>query len=166
MADKTKILSNAATLLIGEAGGAVADVGYTRGGVSVAKTYDSRKIEADQTRFALYTQTTGEGYDINFRLLEITPGNLEDGWGEGGTAGVDSLSLGVWSDNPPEKEIQMYAKRKDGKYVKFTFYDCVLTSAGDFGFSKDDEALIESTYTALYDDDESCCGLMEITDTV
>ena len=161
MATKTNVLSNAATLLIGATGGVATDVGYTRGGVSVTKSYDTRGIEADQTRFPLYNQVTAEGYEINFRLLEITADNLKDGWGESATVAGGALSLGVESDNPDEKQIEIYAKAKNGQYVKFTFYDCVLASTGALNYSRDDEALIEATFTALYSDTELCCGLFE-----
>ena len=158
---KTNVLSNAATLLIGAHGGAATAVGYTRNGVTITKTYDTRSIEADQTRFPLYTQVTSEGYEINFRLMEITADNLKDGWGESATVGAGTLSLGVESDNPDEKVIKVYAKNKADQYVIFTFYDCVLASTGGLTYSRDEEALIEATFTALYDDDEKCCGLFE-----
>jgi len=161
MATKTNVLSNAATLLIGAKGGAASDVGYTRGGVSITKSYDTRAIEADQTRFPLYNQVTAEGYEINFRLLEITADNLKDGWGESATVATGALSLGVESENPDEKLIQIYALNKASKYVMFTFYDCVLASTGALNYSRDEEALIEATFTALYDDTELCCGLFE-----
>ena len=164
--DKTKILSNPATLLIGDSGGVVSAVGYTRGGVSISKTYGSRDITADQTRFPLYKQTTDEGYDISFKLMEITAQNLKDAWGEAGAVASGSLSLGVYAENPPEKEIQIYAKNKAGDYVKFTFYDCVLSSTEALNYSRDEEALIGSTFSALYSDTNGCVGLFEEAATV
>lgn len=165
MADKTKILSSPATLLIGDKGKTPTNVGYTRGGVSITKTYDTRTIEADQTRFPLFRKVTSEGYEINFRLLEITPQNLRLGWGEAGEVSGNTLSLGVYSENPVSKTIQIYAKNMAGQIVKFTFYDCVLTSTGALNYSKDEEALIEATFTATFDDEHQCVGLFEIQET-
>lgn len=166
MADKTKILSGSATLSIGPAAGAVAVVGYTRGGVTVTKSKDTRKIEADQSYHPLYIQTSGEGFEINFRLLEATLENMKTAFGEvdagTGTPTLSTLSLGVFSTTPEEKEIQIYGTRKDGKQVKFTFYRCILTATGAFGYSKDDEALLEATFTAVMDDAHNCLGIAEI----
>ena len=166
MSDKTKILSGSATLSTGPAGGAVTAVGYTRGGVSVSKTKDTRKIEADQTFHPLYIQTTGEAFEVNFRLLEATLENMKKAWGEinvgSGGSPLTSLSLGEFSTTPEELEIQLYGARKDGKQIKLTFYRCILTSTGPFTYSKEDEGLLEATFTAVYDDTHACIGLAEI----
>ena len=164
--DKTMIMSGSATLSIGTVGGAVTAVGYTRGGVTVTKSKDTRKIEADQSYHPLYIQTSGEGFEINFRLLESTLENMKLAFGEvnAGTGGppLTSLSLGVFSTTPEEKQIQLYGTRKDGKQVKFTFYRCILTATGGYSYSKDDEALLEATFTAVLDDTQNCLGLAEI----
>jgi len=164
--DKTLIISAAATLLIADKGETVADVGYTRGGVSITKSIDTREILADQVRHPLYQTVESERYEINFRLLQIDCANLKEGWGEADAVSGTTLKLGVYEENPVSKEIQLYSKRKDDKYVKFTFYDAVLSSTGAMAFTRDDEALIEATFTAMYDDDEECVGLMEVTESV
>ena len=165
--DKTLIMSGSATLAIGDAGGAATAVGYTRGGVSVTKSKDTRRIEADQTYHPLYIQTSGEGFEINMRLLESTLENMKIAFGEvnDGSGGppLTALSLGVFSTTPEEKIIELYGTRKDGEYVKFTFYRCILTATGAYSYSKDDEALLEATFTAVMDDTENCLGLAEIT---
>ncbi len=166
MSDKTLIMSGSATLSIGTVGGAVTAVGYTRGGVSVTKSKDTRKIEADQSYHPLYIQTSGEGFEINFRLLETTLANIKTAFGEVATAGATSLSLGVFSTTPEEKRIELYGTRKDGKYVKYTFYRCILTSTGAYTYSKDDEALLEATFTAVLDDTYNCLGLAEVLDSI
>lgn len=161
MPDKTKILSSAGTLSIGPAGGSVAAVGYTRGGVQISKSRSTREILADQTLYPLYITTTAEGFDINFRLLESSLANFKQAWGESATVGATSLSLGVYSEAQEEKEIQVYGTRKDGKRVKFTFYRCVLNTIGPYSFSRDDEALLESTYKATMNDATNSIGLVE-----
>jgi len=161
--DKTLTLRNAATVLIADKGDSVADVGFTTGGIRVTKTYTTSETTADQTRFPLYTNIDAEKYEINFRMLQISTALLKEGWGEAGTALSAALSLGEYVDTPASKEIQFYATRRDGKLVKFTFYDCQLASTGAVEMNRTVDTAIECTYTALYDDDQKCCGLMEIT---
>ena len=166
MADKMKVVRAPATVLIGPSGAPV-DVGYTQGGTGITKTYDTDPTNADQTRFPLFMNVTSEGYEISFSLLEITATNLRYAWGESDTVSAGStLKLGVEADEPLAVEIQVYAKNKDGDYVKFTFYSCYLSSPGEMRFSREEEALIESTFTATFDDEEECVGLFEEDATV
>jgi len=163
--DKTLVLSKAATLEMCDYGGTLASVGYTRGGVQIAKTYETRPILCDQTRFPLHMAVTNEAYTINFRLMEITEANLRNAWGETDDADTDagvggSLSLGVYADDPEERTIRIYAKNKGGTdYVCFVFWRCVLTATGTLNYSREDEGLIEATFTAMYDDSYSAVGL-------
>lgn len=165
MADKTKIVRAAATVLIGPSG-TPTDVGYTQGGTGITKTFETDPTMADQTRFPLFQNVTSEGYDINFKLLEITASNLKYAWGEDATVSGGTLKLGEAADEPTAYEIQVYAKNKSGNYVKFTFYSCYLSSPGEIRFSRDEEALIESTFSATYDDTEECVGLFEEDATI
>jgi hypothetical protein len=163
--DKTKIISSYGTVLMSDVGGEPSDLGYTRGGVSITKSYDTRNVEADQTRYPLYIQPTAEGYAIHFALLEITCAHLREVFGEAAEVEVASLSLGKYSDNPIEKEIIVYAKRKDDKYVKFTFYRCILTGCDSMEATKDGEVLNGATFSATFDDTNQCIGLMEEVDS-
>jgi hypothetical protein len=160
MADKKKVVRAAATVLIGPSG-APTDVGYTQGGTGVSKTYETDPTKADQTKYPLFMNVTSEGYEINFKLLEITASNLKYAWGEEDTVSGSTLKLGVEADEPTAVEIQVYAKNKDGDYIKFTFYACYLSAPGEMRFSRDEESLIESTFAATYDDTEKCVGLFE-----
>ena len=159
--DKTKIISSYGTVLMSDVGGTPTDLGYTRGGVSITKSYDTRNVEADQTRHPLYIQPTAESYAIHFALLEITCAHLRDAMGEAADVSGTSLSLGMYSDNPIEKEIIVYAKRKDDKYVKFTFYRCILTGCDSMEATKDGEVLLGATFTAAFNDATQSIGLME-----
>ena len=160
MADKTKVVRAAATVLLGPSG-APNDVGYTQGGTGITKTYETDPTMADQTRYPLFMNVTSERYEINFKLLEITASNLKYAWGETDTVDGETLKLGVEADEPTPVEIRIYAKNKAGEYVQFTFYSCYLSSPGEMRFSREEEALIESTFTATYDDGEACVGLFE-----
>jgi hypothetical protein len=160
MADKTKVVRAAATVMLGPSG-APTDVGYTQGGTGITKSYETDPTMADQTRYPLFINVTSEGYEINFKLLEITASNLKYAWGETDSVSAGTLKLGVEADEPTPVEIQVYAKNKDGDYVKFTFYACYLSSPGEMRFSRDEESLIESTFTATFDDGEACIGLFE-----
>jgi hypothetical protein len=160
MGAKTKIISSYGTIKIGGS-----DMGYTRGGVSIAKTYDTREVEADQTKYPLYIQNTKEGYAIHFALLEFTVAHLRDVWGEAATVVGASLSLGKASDNPVDKTIVVYALRKDAKYVKFTFYTCNLASVDNSEMTRDGEALLGATFNALFNDTYNGIGVVEEVDT-
>jgi len=167
MADKTLILANPATLLIGPKGSAASDVGFTQGGVSITPSRDTTEIVADQTKYPLYLLTTRRGAEINFRLMEITPNNIKLGWGEPGkdTDTTDQISIGAPETTPPSYTIKIYATRMDGKYVIFTFHDCTPSGAGAFNYANAEAALIEGTFLALYDDTEGRVGVMEISAT-
>ena len=159
--DSTLIFSNPATVMIGDADGAYTNIGYTRGGVNINKTRDTRSIEADQSMYPLSIAITSEGYEIDMRLLEVTYANLEMAWGEpGGTpATLDGAKLGMSSGAAlTYKKLKIYGNRKDGTEVCWEFPKCLPTAFGAFSFSKDDEGLIEVTFTALWDDDEGCVG--------
>jgi len=167
MADKTKVLANPATLLIGPKGEAATNVGFTQGGVSITPSRDTSEIIADQTKYPLWLLTTRRGAEINFRLMEVTPNNIQLGWGEPGKDGDASteISIGAEETSPPSYVIKIYATRMDGKYIIFTFHDCTPSGAGAFNLVNAEAALIEGTFTALYDDTNERVGVMEESDT-
>ena len=159
--DASKIFSSPATVLIGDVGGDYTNVGYTRGGVNITKSRDTRPIEADQSMYPLHIAITSEGYEIDLRLLETTYANLQLGWGEpgGSPATLSGAKLGMSSGaSPAYKKIKIYGNRKDGTQVSWEFPKCMQTGFGAWTSSKDDEALIEFTLTALWDDAEGCIG--------
>ena len=167
MADKTKVLANPATILIGPKGESATNVGFTQGGVSITPSRDTTEITADQTKYPLWLLTTRRGAEINFRLMEVTPNNIKLGWGEPGKSGdgADEISIGAEEDTPPSYVVKIYAVRMDGKYVIFTFHDCTPSGAGALNLANAEAALIEGTFTALYDDTNGRIGLMEVSDS-
>ena len=157
--DGTKILSGPATVLIGDVGGAYENIGYTRDGININKSRDTREIEADQSMYPLYVAITKEGYTIDMRLLESTYKNLGLAWDEPGTIAGLSGKLGMSSGSAPSyKKIKVYGKRKDSQLVTWEFLRCMPTAFGAYSFSKGGEGLIEVTFTALWDDTAECIG--------
>jgi len=165
--DKTLVLSSPATLMIATEGGDYVPVGFTRGGVSITPGRETRNIDADQSKFPLWVQTTARSITINFRLLEVNKQNFMLGWGEPGQTwdGTNELSLGAEEDTPPVYKIKLYGTRMDGKYVIFEFFSCIPTGTGAFTMTKGDEGIIEATFTATYDEDEGCVGTVSIAAT-
>lgn len=146
MADKTKILSGAATLIIdGES------IGYTRDGLGVTKGIEVREIQVDQEDVAVYTKVTGQTLEISTTLVEVTLDNIKIAGGEAATVTSNSLIIGQKTDSPIEFELEFYGKRMDGKYIKYTVPKAQVTTSGESRFSKDGEFLLPVTFKACYD---------------
>jgi hypothetical protein len=162
-ANKDNILIGSGTLVIGDR-----DLGYTRGGVTLAKSGDFLEVTPDQVTYPIITQKTTESYQISTELLEITLDNIKLAWGE--SADVESESLVLGAPTVDVSEFQLVfngiAPKTGGEYGErtITFHRVVAMEYGDIGHTRDGESVIPVTFTALYDETEECIG--EIEDSV
>ena len=170
--DKDNILIGAGSILVGTSG-AETDIGYTRGGVRLVKSGEFLEVQPDQTENPVIVQKSGETYQITTELLEVSLANIKLAWGE--SASVEdtgtTLSLGVSSEELDENVLIFYGlspKNAAGQYGerKVTFHRVVTMEFGEIATQRGEESVIPVTFRALYDDDNSCVGVIEDTASV
>jgi len=161
MADKTKIVSGAATLIVDDT-----NIGYTRDGLGVTKGFETRDIIVDQEDVPVYTKVTGQSLEISTTLVEISLENIKIAWGEAAEISNNTLVIGSKTGEPIEFELVFYGQRMDGKYIKFTVPKAMISSSGEGRFSRDGEFLLPVTFKAGYDSTLGGLAEVEIVDTI
>ncbi|MFN4228120.1 MAG: hypothetical protein ACK4F0_08300, partial [Candidatus Ratteibacteria bacterium] len=76
-------------------------------------------------------------------------------------SGSKKIKIGAREEVPVAKEIVITGKRMDGKQVKYTFYNCIVTGGGAFEFQKNAVGVFDTTFTATYDDEQEAIGEFE-----
>ncbi len=161
--NKNNILIGGATLVVDEA-----HLGYTRGGVTLAKDGDFLEVTPDQRTYPVITQKTTESYQVSTELLEATLANIKLAWGEGadvegagttlklGTADVDvSEHELVFNGVSPKNEAGAYGDRT------ITFHRAVAMEYGDMAHQRDEETVVPVTFTCLFSEEETEVGNIE-----
>lgn len=161
MADKTKILSGAATLIVNST-----NIGYTRDGLGITKGFETRDIIVDQEDVPVYTKITGQSLEISTNLVEVTLENIKTAWGESANISGNALVIGAKTEEAVEFELIFYGRRQDGKYVRFTVPKAMVSSSGEARFSRDGEFLLPVTFKATYDDDIGGLAKVEVLESI
>ena len=161
--DSSKILQGPAYVFIGNSGeDGYTEVGWTRDGVSISKSRDTRDVPADQSFHPLDISVTAEGFEISFKLLQATYANLCSIWGEPGRTKGTKGVLGISSaEDITYRKIKVTAYRKDKKLITIEFTKCLQTGFEALPLVKDGEALIGATFRVLWDDNEGCVGYFD-----
>ncbi len=160
-ADKKNILIGAGTLVVDDT-----DVGYTRGGITIAKDGEFLDVHPDQVTYPILTQKTSESYQVSTELLEVTLENLKLAWGEAGEINGTTLSLGSSEVDVTEHKVVFNGRAPKGASGNYgdrtvTFHRVVTMDYGDVEHQRDGESVIPVTFTALYDEDEGEIGEIE-----
>jgi len=162
--DAGKIISGGATVFIKDKDDIVyTNVGFTRDGVTIRKSRDSRDLLADQSFYPIDVSITSEGFEVAFKVYQSTYANFKSIWGEPGrTKVVDGKVKGVFGISSASevkyKSLKICGLRKDGKAVEYEFLKCVQVSFGEHTLVRDGDAMIEATFRVIWDTDAEAMG--------
>jgi len=162
--DAGKIVSGGSTIFIkNRDDDEYTNVGLTRDGVTVRKSRDTRTLYSDQLFYPVDVSINTEGFEVTFKVYQNTYANFESIWGEPGrTKTVDGVVKGILGISSASevkyKSIKICGLRKDGKEIIYEFPKCIQTSFGDHTIVRDGEAMIEATFTIIWDTEEEVMG--------
>jgi hypothetical protein len=154
MSEASNIVVGAATFKIDVLGGSVADVGYTKGGVTVRYEPEFVDVMADSAIGLVKKVRSMERLYVTTTFLEVGLLNLKTAFGQPASnlSGTTSLDLGYSNIcGTPEFVIQIIGQSPQCGTRTFNFAKCVAMGTREITMSREEEVSFEVEFEVMKD---------------
>ena len=152
----------------GDAEGTAVNLGYTDGGVEIAKTEEIKEIFVDQELGAVDAPSIKEGMSLKANIAEASLANLAVamGYPTSAVTGSSAFVIGGKTDTRDYKTVYVNVKGPGPGTRKYTFHKCKIKGDTSQKYQKDGVTMVPIEILVLCDTTKSAGEkLMAVADT-